>query len=127
MDFISTSDAPTPAGHYSQAVVHQGLVYVSGQLPIQPGQAPEAGMSREEQVEQVLANLGAVLAAAGSGPEGVLQLRVYVADTEMWPLVNEACIRFFGAHRPARAVIPCGVLRHGMLVELDAVACVLPA
>ena len=120
---ITTPAAPLPAGHYSQAIVHGGLVYVAGQLPIDPEtRRPLADAEVEAQTERALRNLQAVLEAAGSRLDLVLRVTVYVADVALWPRVNAAYAAFFGAHRPARTVVPTGLLHHGLLVEVDAVA-----
>lgn len=120
---VVAPDAPAPAGHYSQAVVHAGVAYVSGLLPIARDGTHAAGPV-EDQVRQALANLEAVLAAAGSSRERVLRCTVYVADVALWPRVNAVYAGFFGDHRPARTVVPCGQLHYGFLVEIDAIAAV---
>lgn len=124
MRTVETPRAPHPAGHYSQAVVHGGLVFVSGQLPHDvsgPGRAPG---DAEEQTERALRNVEAILEAAGSGLDRLLSVTVYVADVALWPRVNAAYARVLGAHRPARAVVPVKELHHGWLVEVQAVAAV---
>jgi 2-iminobutanoate/2-iminopropanoate deaminase len=122
MKTIHTTRAPTPAGHYAQAVVHGSTVYVAGQLPLDPADPARAPGTIAEQAEQVVRNLAAVLQAAGSGLERVLQLTVYVTDLEHWGVVNETFARHFGAHRPARAVVPVGPLRKGCAIEVQAIA-----
>jgi 2-iminobutanoate/2-iminopropanoate deaminase len=119
---VETKDAPTPAGHYSQAVVYGGLVYVAGQLAIDPRTGERKLGSIEEQTEQTLANVAAILKAAGSDLSRVLKMTVYVADISLWGAVNETYARVLGAHRPARAVVPTKELHHGFLVEIEAVA-----
>jgi len=127
MSAISTNHAPPPAGHYEQGRVHDGLVYVSGQLPIDPAGGPHRRESIEDQTQQALENVAAVLRAAGSGINDVLKVRVYVSDIELWDRVNEVYASFFGDHRPARAVVPTRELHHGFQVEIEAVAVVDPA
>jgi len=122
MKLISTPKAPTPAGHYSQAVVHNGVVYVSGQLGINPQNPKAPTGSIEEQTEQTLANVRAILEAAGSGLDRVLQMTVLIADMDLWGKVNEVYTRVMGAHRPARAVVPVKDLHYGRLIEIQAVA-----
>ena len=122
MKKIETEDAPLPAGHYSQAIVHGGTVYVAGQLPIDPTDPGKPAGSIEEQAEQVLRNVEAVLRAAGSSLDRVLAVTVYITDLEMWGRVNEVYARVFGDHRPARAVIPVGPLRKGYQIEVQAIA-----
>ncbi len=122
MDFILTPDAPQPAGHYSQAVVHNGLVFVAGQLAIEPHTGERKTGSIEEQTEQALKNVAAILQAAGSDLTKVLKTTVYISDIELWGQVNAVYAQFFGEHRPARAVIPVGNLHYGFLIEIEAIA-----
>lgn len=119
---VNTPDAPTPGGHYSQAVVYNGLVFVAGQLSIDPRTGEKKLGSVEEQTEQALRNVAAILKAAGSDLSRVLKMNVYVSDIEMWGAVNEVYARVLGNHRPARAVIPTRELHYGFVVEIDAVA-----
>ena len=121
---VKTKDAPTPAGHYSQAVVHNGLVFVSGQLSIDPRTGEHLLGSIEEQTEQALKNVAAIVKAANSDLDRILKMTVYVADINLWAAVNTVYAKFMGEHRPARAVIPTGELHHGFLIEIDAVAAV---
>lgn len=128
MDPISTPNAPAPAGHYAQGVRHGGFIFVAGQLPLDPAtRAPVAPGDAAAQTARALANVAAILEAGGSGLSRIVSLTIYVTGVEHWPAVNEACARAFGAHRPARAVVPAGELRHGCLVEIQAVAAADPA
>ncbi|QOJ01877.1 MAG: RidA family protein [Phycisphaeraceae bacterium] len=124
MRTIRTPAAPLPAGHYAQAVVHGGLVYVSGQLPIDPTTGPGEPGEIEDQTRRVLANLEAVLIAAGTTPSRVLRATVYVSDVGLWGRVNAVYAEFFSRHGglPARSVVPTGPLHYGYQVEVDAVA-----
>ena len=119
---VNTEDAPSPGGHYSQAVVYNGLVFVSGQLAIDPLTGEKRLGSIEEQTEQALKNVGAILKAAGSDMSRVLKMTVYVSDIQLWGRVNETYARVLGEHRPARAVIPTRELHYGFLVEIEAIA-----
>jgi 2-iminobutanoate/2-iminopropanoate deaminase len=119
---IETADAPMPGGHYSQAVVYNGLVFVSGQLSIDPETHQKKLGSIEEQTEQTLGNVAAILKAANSDLSRVLKMTVYVADIELWSAVNTVYARFMGENRPARAVVPTGKLHYGFLVEIEAIA-----
>ncbi|HEV2860537.1 MAG TPA: Rid family detoxifying hydrolase [Pyrinomonadaceae bacterium] len=119
---VHTQDAPAPAGHYSQAVVYNGLVFVAGQLAIDPRTGEKRLGSIEEQTEQALRNVGEILKAAGSDLSRVLKMTVYISDIGLWGRVNETYARVLGEHRPARAVIPTKELHHGFLIEIDAVA-----
>ena len=124
MTFIQTPNAPTPGGHYSQAVVHNGLVFISGILPIKPDGQKLNAVSVEEQIEQVLANLDAILQAAGSKRSNVLKVSVFVSDISAWSTVNQLYSQFFGDHRPARSVVPCSPLHYGFGIELEAIAAI---
>lgn len=120
---ISTTGAPAPAGHYSQAIVHGGLVFVAGQLPLDPASgvliAPDDIV---RQTEATLRNVAAILEAAGSSLDRVCSMTIYITDRELWPRVNETYARILGEHRPARAVIPVPELRPGCLIEIQAIA-----
>jgi 2-iminobutanoate/2-iminopropanoate deaminase len=119
---ILTPNAPTPAGHYSQAIVHNGLVYVAGQLPIDPKTGEKKTGPIEEQTEIVLNNIRAILAAAGSDLGRVLKMTVYISDISQWGKVNEVYGRMMGDHRPARAIVPVKELHYGFQIEIDAIA-----
>ena len=125
MQFVQTPHAPTAAGHYSQGVVHGGVVYVAGQVPLDPASGALVGEGDvAAQTEQALRNVAAVLAAAGSGLDRVLSMTVFVTDAAFWPEVNATYARVMGAHRPARAIIPIAPLKGGFLIEIQAVAAV---
>jgi len=133
---IVTELAPRPLGGYSQAIVHGGLVYVAGQLPIDPARGPiGAGQSPGpvgEQTRRVLANVEAILKAAGSDLTRVLRCTVYVSDVSLWGEVNRVYSEVFAAagvgglgseiSMPARTVVPTGPLHYGYQVEIDVVA-----
>jgi 2-iminobutanoate/2-iminopropanoate deaminase len=115
----------TPAGHYSHVAVAQGLAFVAGQLPIRPDGTRLVGASFDDQARQVLANVDAALAAAGSSREHLAQVRVYVTDIGHWGRFNEIYAEWIGpVHRPARAVVPVPLLHHGLLIEVEAVGVV---
>ena len=122
MKTISTPNAPQPAGHYSQAIVCGGVVYVAGQLggnPAAPGDPPGDVAA---QTRQALANIAAILDAAGSSLQQVLQMTVYVTDIGLWDDVNRAYAEVLGSHRPARAIVPVGPLHGAYHVEIQAIA-----
>ena len=121
---ISTPNAPKPAGHYSQAIVHNNLVYVSGQLPVDPETGEKKVGPIEEQTEQVLKNLAGILKAAGCGTDQVIKTTVYISDMALWSRVNAVYAEVFGEHKPARAVVPTRELHFGFQVEIEAVASV---
>ena len=122
MNSISTAHAPIPAGNYSQAIVHNGCVYVAGQLPIIPGQKEHRVGSIEEQTTRVFANIQAVLHAAGSDLNRMLQVTVYISDMELWGRFNAAYMALMGDHKPARAVVPVNALHYGYHVEVQVIA-----
>lgn len=122
MDEIKSQAAPKPAGHYAQAVVHMGLVFVSGQLPVDPNKGVGQVESIEVQTKQVLANVEAILSEAGCKKQDVVKTTVYIADISLWDRVNEVYAQFFGNHRPARAVVPSRELHFGYQVEIEAIA-----
>jgi len=121
---IQVEGTKRPAGHYSQAVVHAGVVYVAGQLPmnLETG-AIEAG-SIEAQTELALRNVGRILEAAGSGLKHALQMTIFITDMENWPRVNEVYARIMGDARPARAVVPVLPLHYGVGIEITCIAAV---
>ena len=121
---ISTDGAPTPAGHYSQAVVHRDTVYVAGLLPIDPNAPEEPFGDVADQTLRVLTSLSAILEAAGSGLDHLIQVTVFVTDLESWGTVNEVFAEVLGEHRPARAVVPVLPLKRGAGLELTAIAAV---
>ncbi len=121
---VSTADAPQPGGHYAQAIIHGDTVYIAGQLPINPATGEKILGSIEEQAVQVLNNLAAIVRAAGSDLDCVIRTTVYIADIELWSRFNQVYADFFGAHRPARSVVPVKDLHYGFLIEIDAVAAV---
>ncbi len=122
MDTVSTKNAPAPAGHYSQGMIHGGLVFVSGQLPIDSASGKPRIGSIEEQTELAIANVASVLEAAGSSLDRVIKTTVYVSDIDVWGRVNAVYAACFGEHRPARAVVPTRDLHFGCQVEIEAIA-----
>jgi reactive intermediate/imine deaminase len=122
MEKILTPNAPKPAGHYSQAVVHNGLVYVAGQVSVDPKTGEKRLESIEVQTEQTLKNLSEVLKAAGSELNKVLKMTVYISDASYWDAVNKVYAKVLGDHRPARAIIPVGDLGEGFKIEIEAIA-----
>jgi reactive intermediate/imine deaminase len=119
---ISTDQAPTPAGHYSQAVLAGRHLYISGQLPIRPNRQPLPDDSFEAQASQAIKNILAVLTAAGGTPERLARVNVYIVGIENWPRFNAVYASLLPHVRPARTVVPVPELHHGFLVEMDAVA-----
>lgn len=122
MQFIETNNAPIPAGHYSQAVISNGLVFVSGLLPIIPNTKKDIPDGMTNQLNQVFHNLKAILNAAHSDLEHLVSVQIFIPNLEFWSEINEVYKRILGEHKPARIVIPCGDLHYGALIEIGAVA-----
>ena len=123
---VSTTAAPPARGHYAQAIEHAGTIYVAGQLPIDPADAERRIEGFEAQARQVIANVLAIVEAAGGAREGILRTTVYIADIAHWPAFNAIYAQMLGAHRPARTVVPVAQLHYGYLVEMDAIAALTP-
>jgi 2-iminobutanoate/2-iminopropanoate deaminase len=121
---ISTDAAPAAVGPYSQAIRAGGFVFTAGQLGIDPATGELAGDGIAEQAERALANLGAILAAAGSGMDGIVKTTVYLADIGDWPAVNEVYVRHVPEPFPARSAFAVKDLPKGARVEIEAVAVV---
>lgn len=122
IESIVTSGAPTPAGHYSQGIAHDGLLFVAGQLAVRPDGSHQPDAPFEDQARQAIANMLAIVRAGGSSPEQVLKVNVYIVGVEHWAAFNRVFGDMFGEARPARAVVPVPELHHGYLVEVDCVA-----
>ncbi len=121
MKLISTPKIPVPKGHYSPATEHNGILYVSGQVPVNPenGKVPEG---IEEQTRLVFSKISLILDESGSSLKKVLQVRIYLTDIDHWDEVNRVYGDIFGNHKPARCVVPAGKLHYGCLIEAEAVA-----
>jgi len=124
MEKVQIKNASEPKGHYSPAVVHNGLIFVSGQLPrIAETGAIETG-AIEAQTELALRNVEAILLAAGSDLNHVLQFTIYVSEMELWDRVNAVYAAVLGEHKPARAIVPVKDLHFGTKIEIQAIAAV---
>ncbi len=121
---IATDRAPQAIGPYSQAVSIGGVMYLSGQVALDPASGELVGGAIEEQAARALENLGAVLAAAGSGFDRVLKTTVYLIDMKEFAAMNAVYARYFGDSRPARATVQVSGLPKGARVEVDAIALV---
>jgi 2-iminobutanoate/2-iminopropanoate deaminase len=124
MQTIATPFAPAARGHYSQAVVHNGLVFVAGQLPIVPAEPERKLTAFDEQAHQVITNVLEILEAAGSSGDLIVKSTVYIADIAHWPAFNRIYAEHLGAHKPARTVVPVSQLHYGYLVEMDVIAAI---
>jgi len=119
---IKTAAAPQAIGPYSQAVEANGLIFASGQIPIDPatGKFVEGGIA--EQTERVLKNLQAVLEAAGSGLDRIIKTTVFLANMDEFGAMNEVYGKFFAADPPARATVEAARLPRDARVEIEAIA-----
>jgi 2-iminobutanoate/2-iminopropanoate deaminase len=124
MTTVTTPNAPAAIGPYSQAVVHGGFVFCSGQIPTDPESGALIQGDVAVQTRQVLRNLDAVLHAASSGRGRVVKTTVYLCDMEDFGAMNAAYAEFFGDARPARATVAVAGLPRGARVEIDCVATV---
>ncbi|HNZ82827.1 MAG TPA: RidA family protein [Sedimentibacter sp.] len=109
-------------GHYTPGIISNGILYISGQLSIDPDtrQVPDGGI--EAHAKLALKNLERVVIEAGLSKNNIIQCRVYVSDIDNWDAVNRVYAEFFGEHKPARIVVPVGKLHFGCLVEVEAIA-----
>jgi len=120
---ISTMEGPSAIGPYSQAIVAGELVFVSGQIPIDPGRGVVIEGNIEAQTDRVMRNLGAILQAAGSSLERVVKTTVYLADMDDFEAMNRTYGKYFTeGDPPARATVQAARLPRGVAVEIDAIA-----
>ncbi|MBX5436591.1 MAG: RidA family protein [Alicyclobacillaceae bacterium] len=118
---VSTTAAPAAIGPYAQAVEASGFVFTSGQIPLRPDGTMVDGDIRQ-QVEQVLRNLDAVLAAAGLNRKHVVKATIFLTNLGDFQTVNEVYAAYFGEHRPARSTVQVAALPRGAAVEIEFVA-----
>lgn len=119
--FISTKNAPSAIGTYSQAVKVGSSVYLSGQIALQPGSMQMVDGGIREQIQQVITNLKAVAQAAGGDLQDIVKLNVYLTDLDNFPLVNEVMADYFTEPYPARAAVGVKQLPKAALVEIDGI------
>ena len=124
METVSTENAPGAIGPYSQAIKAGGMVFCSGQIPIDPGTGEFVSDIVSEQTEQVLRNLSEVLKAAGTGFENVVKTTVFLADMNDFAEMNEVYSRYFSENKPARATVQAARLPRDAKVEIDCIAIV---
>lgn len=118
---IDAEGAPAAIGPYSHAVVAQGLLFCSGQIPLDPESGELVGESAAEQATQCLRNLEAVCSAAGTGLDRAARVTIYTTELDRFAEINEAYGEFFPADPPARAAVGVAALPKGATVEMDAV------
>src|SRR5215213_1765918 len=121
-EIISTENAPGAIGPYSQAVKTGNMVFVSGQIPIDPQTGEFVSNDVAEQTEQVLKNLSAVLEAAGASLNNVVKTTVFLADMNDFTAMNEVYARYFSENKPARATVQAARLPRDARVEIECIA-----
>jgi 2-iminobutanoate/2-iminopropanoate deaminase len=119
---VNLPNVPLPRGHYSPGYRVGDLLFVSGQLPIEPGNQADATLPFDAQVRLALQNVIRVIATAGGTLTDIAKVNVYVTDVALWSEFNRIYADVFGDHRPARAVVPVPALNYGMKIEIEAVA-----
>ena len=119
---ISTENAPAAIGPYSQAVVVDGWIFASGQIPLDPSTGEQETGSVAAQTELVLKNLKALLLDSGGDLDSVVKTTVFLSDMDRFGEMNEVYARHFGDHRPARAAVQAAALPRGVDVEIEAIA-----
>ncbi|MBC7659750.1 MAG: RidA family protein [Chitinophagaceae bacterium] len=119
---IASPDAPAAIGPYSQAIVYNGIVYCSGQIPLDPETGEMKAVTIEEQTHRVMKNLQAVLETAGSGLGGIIRTTIYLQNLENFAKVNEVYASYLSKPYPARATVEVSKLPRGSQVEIDAIA-----
>lgn len=119
---VHTDQAPGALGPYSQAIVADGWIFASGQIPIDPATGSLVEGAVGVQADRVLRNLGAVLAAAGGSLQSVAKTTVFLSDMALFGEMNAVYERHFGDHRPARATVAVAGLPKGVDVEIEAIA-----
>ena len=119
---VDTKQAPAPIGPYSQGVIAGGLLFVSGQIPLDPATQKLVEGDIKVQTEQVLKNITAILKEAKMGPENVVKATIFLADIEDFPQVNEVYGKFLGKEPPARSTIQAAALPKGARIEIDVIA-----
>lgn len=121
MKFIQSPGMPKANGHYSPCIQHNGILYLSGQLPIDPV-TKAIPKTIEEQTDLALKNVETIVNEAGSSKDQILQMRVYISNIELWGRVNDRYSAFFGDHKPVRSIVPTRELHFGCLIEIEAIA-----
>ena len=122
MQIISTPNAPAALGPYSQAIVANGMVYCSGQIPIDPATNTIHAETIEEQTRQAITNLKNVLEAAGSGLDKVVKTTVFISDMNDFAALNAVYAELFGDSKPARSCVQAARLPKDVKVEIEAIA-----
>ena len=123
MKILDSPKIPKANGHYSQCIEHNGILYLSGQLPINQ-KSKKIPKTIGEQTNLVFKNIETILNEAGSSKNKVLQVRIYISNIKLWEKVNDRYRIFFQNHRPVRCIIPTRELHFGCLIEVEITAIV---
>jgi 2-iminobutanoate/2-iminopropanoate deaminase len=122
MQTISTHTAPTPIGHYSQAVIHQKTIYTAMQIPINPKNPDQKPPSIEKQTKQLLKNIENIIKAAGSDKNQILRVTIYLTDMTLLEKINKVYENYFGKHKPARGIVHVQSLPKSYAIAMDVIA-----
>lgn len=122
MTKIKTNNAPAAIGPYSQGIALENLVFVSGQLPIDPATGSFVNGDIKELTRQCIRNIGAILEASGTGLNNVIKTTIFVSDLSNFAAVNEAYAEFFGEAVPARSCVQVSAIPKGAAIEIEAIA-----
>jgi 2-iminobutanoate/2-iminopropanoate deaminase len=121
-EIIETKNAPSPIGPYAQAIRANGLLFISGQIPLDPATGRTIDGDIAVQTRQVMKNLAAILAAAGSGLDQVVKTTVFLSNLDDFPSFNQVYGEFLGQAKPARATVQVARLPKEVLIQVDAIA-----
>ena len=124
MNIITAPNAPDAVGPYSHAVVQGNLAFCSGQIPLDPATMEIKGANIEEQTEQVMKNIAAVLEGAGTTMDKILKTTVFLASMDDFTGMNRVYEKALDGHKPARSTFQVGALPKGALVEIECMAVV---
>lgn len=119
MKIIQTDNELKPKGHYSQAIIHNGILYISGQIAVDPETGENLLGTPKEETERILKNIDLILKEAGTTKDRVIKATVYIPDILHWDEVNKAYAEYFEDHKPARAIVPTGDLHNDFKVEIE--------
>lgn len=122
LGIVTTEKAPAAIGPYSQAVLGGGLLFCSGQIPLDPASGEVVKGDVTAQAEQVMKNIAAVLSAAGSNFDNVIKTTIFLADMGDFAAVNDVYGRYFPTHKPARSTVAVAALPRGVLLEIEVIA-----
>ena len=122
MKFVNPNFKGENKGHYTPGIISRGMLYISGQLSIDPDTREVAKGDIYEHARLAFNNVDRVLKTAGLGRDSVVQIRIFITDVTYWDAVNDVCREFFGEHKPARIIVNVPSLHFGCKVEIEAIA-----